>query len=67
MEYFVSFTENDKSVILHKTPDKAEAVEFAKTTQSDYKAQGKHGMLTVYTLSTERGKPMQKCFEFFEV
>lgn len=67
MEYFVSFTENDNSVILHKTPDKAEAVGFAIERQADYKAQGKHGMLTVYTLSTERGKPMQKCFEFLEV
>lgn len=67
MEFFVSYTEKDNSEILHKTPDKAEAVEFAKKTQADYKAKGYHGMLTVYTLSTERGKPMQKCLEFFEV
>lgn len=65
--YFVEFTKNDRSRILHKSTDKTEAIEFAKNKQAKYKERNKHGMISVFTISTERGAPMQKCFEFFEV
>jgi len=67
MQYFVDFTHGDKSKVIHKTDDKAEAIEFAKSKQTKYKAAGRTGILSVYEITAERGAPMQKCFEFFEV
>lgn len=67
MQYFVDFTHGDKSKVIYKTDDKAEAIAFAKRKQAKYKATGRSGILSVYEITGERGEPMQKCFEFFEV
>lgn len=67
MAYFVEFTSGDLSERIAETPDKAAAIATGKAKQAEYKAVGKHGIISCYELTTERGAPMRKCYEFWEV
>ena len=67
MVYFVEFTHGDKSKRLIKTTDKAAAIAKAEKKKAKYLAKNKSGIITLYTISTERGMPMQKCLEFWEI
>lgn len=67
MVYYVEFTHGDKSKRLIKTTDKAAAIAKAEKAKDKYAKKGKTGIITLYTITTERGFPMRKCFEFWEV
>ena len=66
MTYYLTFTYGDKTKKLMKTADKEKAVKKAEGKKTKYIAKGKSGIITLYTISTERGMPMQKCLEFWE-
>ena len=62
---FISDDEKEKSVI--EVADRAAAIATGKAKQTELKAAGKHGIITAYEISTERGIPMEKCYDFWEV
>lgn len=67
MTYYLTFTYGDKTKRLMKTEDKEKAIEKAEKKKAKYLAKNKSGIITLYTVSTERGIPMQKCIEFWEI
>ena len=67
MAYYVEFTSDNKSERIAETPDRAAAIALGEAKQTEYKAAGKHGIISAYEISTERGTPMRKCAEFWEV
>lgn len=67
MIYYVEFTSDDVSERIAETSDKASALKIGKVKQAEYKAAGKKGIITCFELTTERGAPMRKCYEFFDV
>lgn len=68
MAFYVKFVSDDeKERLTVELPGKAAAIATGKAKQAEYKAAGKHGIITVYEISTERGMPMEKCYEFWEV
>lgn len=68
MAFYVKFVSDDeKERFAIELPDKAAAMATGKAKQAEYKAAGKHGIITAYEISTERGTPMEKCTEFWEV
>lgn len=67
MAYFVEFTSGNESERIAETPDRAAAIATGKAKQKEYKAAGKCGIISAYEISTERGIPMRKCAEFWEV
>lgn len=67
MAYFVEFTHENESERIAETPDRAAAIAIGKAKQAEYKAAGKNGIISVYEISTERGLPMRKCYEFWDV
>lgn len=67
MAYYVEYTHGDESECIAETPDRAAAIATGKAKQTEYKAAGKHGIISAYEITTERGIPMRKCAEFWEV
>lgn len=67
MAYYVEYTHGDESERIAETPDRAAAIATGKAKQTEYKAAGKHGIISAYEITTERGIPMRKCAEFWEV
>lgn len=67
MAYFVEFTHENESERIAETPDRAAAIAIGQAKQKEYKAAGKCGIISAYEISTERGIPMRKCAEFWEV
>lgn len=67
MAYFVEFTSGNESELIAETPEKAAAIALGTAKQAEYKAAGKHGIISAYEITTERGIPMRKCAEFWEV
>lgn len=67
MAYFVEFTSGNHSERIAELPDRAAAIATGKEKQAEYKATGKHGIISCYEISTDRGMPMRKCAEFWEV
>lgn len=67
MRFIVDFTSGDDTEIIAKTDDKAEAFAIGAAKQTEYANAGKHGIITCYENSTERGTPMLKCYEFWKV
>lgn len=67
MAYFVEFTHENESERIAETPDRAAAIAIGQAKQKEYKAVGKCGIISAYEISTERGIPMRKCAEFWEV
>ena len=67
MAYFVEFTHENESERIAETPDKAAAIAIGQAKQKEYKAAGKSGIISAYEITTERGIPMRKCAEFWEV
>ena len=67
MTYYLTFTYGDKTKRLMKTDDKEKAIAKAEKKKAKYLAKNKRGIITLYTISTERGMPMQKCLEFWEI
>lgn len=67
MAYFVEFTSGNESERIAETPDRAAAIATGKAKQTEYKAADKHGIISAYEITTERGIPMRKCAEFWEV
>lgn len=67
MAYFVEFTHENESERIAETPDRAAAIAIGQAKQKEYKAAGKCGIISAYEITTERGIPMRKCAEFWEV
>lgn len=68
MAYRVKFVSNDETEItIIETPDKAAAIATGKAKQAEYKAAGKSGIISMYEITAERGSPMRKCYDFWEV
>ena len=68
MAFYVKFVSDDETERLTiELPDRAAAIATGTAKQAEYKAAGKHGIITAYEISTERGIPMEKCAEFWEV
>lgn len=67
MAYIVEFVSGDNCEILAKCDDKVKACEAGQQNQATLKVQGKHGIISLYEQSTEKGVPMRKCYEFWEV
>ena len=67
MDFYVDFTSGNDSTVLHQTPDKAAAMEFAETTAAEYKAAARHGVIALYALTTKRGIPAREIFQIWEV
>ena len=67
MAYFVEFTHENESERIAETPDRAAAIAIGQAKQKENKAAGKCGIISAYEISTERGIPMRKCAEFWEV
>lgn len=67
MAYFVEFTHENESERIAETPDRAAAIAIGQAKQKEYKAAGKCGIISAYEITTERGMPMRKCAEFWEV
>ena len=65
--FYVDFTYGDRVERIAETPDKSEAIEKAQQTQLTKREAKQTGVISVYTISTERGAPMRKVFEFYEV
>lgn len=67
MAYFVEFTHENESERIAETPDRVAAIAIGQAKQKEYKAAGKCGIISAYEITTERGIPMRKCAEFWEV
>jgi len=63
-KFYVDYCKGDSVRILRKNiPDKQTAIEIAKAYFEKYRKKGKQGIITVFTISCERGAPMQKMYE----
>ena len=68
MAFYVDFTAgNESERLADELPDLSAAIEVGAAKQTEYKAMGKHGVISAYEISAERGFPMKKCYEFWEV
>lgn len=66
--FFVDYCTGDRVRILKKNiPDKQTALDIAKKYLEKYRKKWKEGVISVYTISYERGAPMQKMYEVYEV
>jgi len=66
--FYVDYTKGDRVRVLKKNiPDKQTAIEIAKAYLEKYRAKDKCGIITVFTISCERGAPMQKIYDGFEL
>lgn len=63
----VEFTQDNKSEILIETKDRKKAADVAISKQAEFKSEQKKGIISLYEISTEAGKPMRKCYDFWEV
>ncbi len=63
----VEFTQGNKSEILIETADREQAAAVAVQKQAEFKAKQKEGIISLYEITTERGRPMRKCYDFWEV
>lgn len=65
--YCVEYTKGNRSRVLFSSEDEAAAIQKGNEEQARLRAAGKHGIITLYTVTTERGEPMRKCLCFWEV
>ena len=67
MSYIVEFTSGDKSERILETTDRAAAIATAEQEQIKRGEAGQKGIISLYEVTTERGQPMRKCYDFWEV
>lgn len=67
MKYYVDFTSGDKTERIAEITDMEKGKVIGKEKQTEYKAEGKKGIISLYETTTERGRPMSKCHEFWEI
>jgi len=66
--FYVDYCRGDRVRILKKNiSDKLSAIEIAERYFEKYRRKGKEGIITVFTISCERGFPMQKIYEGYSL
>lgn len=67
-KFYIDYCKGDKVRVLKKNiPDKQAAIEIAQAYLEKYRAKGKSGFISIFTISCERGAPMQKLYEGYEI
>lgn len=65
--YYLIFVSGNDSILITKDFDREKVRAVAIESQKELKAEKEKGVIVLYRLTLERGKPLAKCFEFWEV
>jgi len=66
--FYVDYCRGDRVRILKKNiSDKLSAIEIAERYFEMYQRKGKEGIITVFTISCERGFPTQKIYDGYSL
>lgn len=65
--FYFEFTNGDDSKVIAEYPEKDEAFKFAEILQAKFKENVQSGIITCFSISTERGAPMRKIYRTWNV
>lgn len=65
--FYIEFTSGDDSKVIADYSEKNKAFKFAEILEVEYKEKGQSGIITCFSISTERGAPMRKIYHTWNV